>query len=186
MDYVDELIVGQLRNKNERALSELYKNHYPMVLKLVVENSGTEDDAKDIYQEAVIAFYQRVQQADFVLTCKIATYLYAVSWRLWLKKLSGKKRFTLKVHETEQFLQVEEEITNIEDENKRIAIMKTSLEGLGQPCSSIIRDFYMNALTMEEICAKFGYTNADNAKNQKYKCLQRLKKLFFDAYKIVS
>ena len=29
----------------------------------------------------------------------------------------------------------------------------------------------------------FGYTNADNAKTQKYKCLMRLKKLFFAQYK---
>ena len=36
--------------------------------------------------------------------------------------------------------------------------------------------------TLEEITEKFGYTNADNAKNQKYKCLKRLKKMFFDVY----
>jgi hypothetical protein len=39
---------------------------------------------------------------------------------------------------------------------------------------------------MQEIAASFGYTNADNAKNQKYKCLMRLKKLFFTQYKTVS
>ena len=38
--------------------------------------------------------------------------------------------------------------------------------------------------SMSEIAGSFGYTNADNAKNQKYKCLMRLKKLFFDQYKI--
>jgi len=36
---------------------------------------------------------------------------------------------------------------------------------------------------MQEICERFGYTNADNAKNQKYKCLMRLRKLFFAQYK---
>jgi RNA polymerase sigma factor (sigma-70 family) len=183
VDYVDELIVGQLRNKDERALSELYRNHYPMVVRMVIENNGTEDDAKDVYQEAVIAFYLRVQQSDFVLTCRIATYLYAVSWRLWLKKLSVKKRFSLRVYETGEFLQVEDEMLNIEDDSKRLEAMNSSLAELGEPCSSIIRDFYMHALSMEEIRAKFGYTNTDNAKNQKYKCLQRLKKLFFDSYK---
>jgi RNA polymerase sigma factor (sigma-70 family) len=182
VDYVDELIIGQLRDKNERVLTELYKNHYPMVVKLVIDNNGTVDEAKDVYQDAIIAFYQRVQQKDFVLTCRIATYLYAVCWRLWLKKLSVKKRFTLKIHETEAFLSVDEEMATIEDDQRRIELMKKSVAELGEPCSSLIQDFYLNNLSMEQIREKFGYTNADNAKNQKYKCLQRLKRLFFDLY----
>jgi hypothetical protein len=50
---------------------------------------------------------------------------------------------------------------------------------LGEPCKTIIEEFYLNSRSMQEICEQFGYTNADNAKTQKYKCLQRLKKLFF-------
>ena len=60
--------------------------------------------------------------------------------------------------------------------------MHTALESLGEPCRSILKDFYMHSQSMEEITEKFGYTNADNAKNQKYKCLKRLKKVFFDSY----
>ena len=58
--------------------------------------------------------------------------------------------------------------------------MNESLVDLGEPCKTLIEDFYINRLSMEEISEKFGYTNADNAKNQKYKCLQRLKRLFFN------
>jgi hypothetical protein len=59
--YFDELIVTELRKKNDVALRELYKTHYSMVVHLVCSNSGTEQEAKDIYQEAVMAFYERVQ-----------------------------------------------------------------------------------------------------------------------------
>ena len=58
--------------------------------------------------------------------------------------------------------------------------MNNSLIDLGEPCSELIKDFYINKLSMEQIAEKFGYTNADNAKTQKYKCLQRLKKIFFE------
>ena len=58
--------------------------------------------------------------------------------------------------------------------------MNNSLIELGEPCSELIKDFYINKLSMEQIAEKFGYTNADNAKTQKYKCLQRLKKYFFE------
>jgi DNA-directed RNA polymerase specialized sigma24 family protein len=71
----------------------------------------------------------------------------------------------------------------IEDHEQRFVRMRESLASLGEPCRGIIEDFYMHDLSMEAIRDKFGYTNADNAKNQKYKCLQRLKKLFFATYK---
>jgi DNA-directed RNA polymerase specialized sigma24 family protein len=57
--------------------------------------------------------------------------------------------------------------------------MEGALGELGEPCKTIIEDYYIHGRSMQEICEKFGYTNADNAKTQKYKCLQRLKKLFF-------
>ena len=57
--------------------------------------------------------------------------------------------------------------------------MESALQLLGEPCKTIMEDFYIHNRSMQEICERFGYTNADNAKTQKYKCLQRLKKLFF-------
>ena len=185
-NYFDELIVSEIRKKNDVVLRELYKTHYPMIVHLVCSNSGTEMEAKDIYQEAVMAFYERVQQPAFMLTCKIKTYLYAVSRRLWLKKLTEKKRFTGSIDEVETFLGIEEEMAETGERELRFARMGQSLEGLGEPCRSVIEDYYINDLSMEQISAKHGYTNAENAKNQKYKCLQRLKKLFFEDYKKVS
>lgn len=177
--YFDELILSEIRKNNEVAIRELYKTHYPMVFNLIRSNNGTEQEAKDIYQEAIIAFYERAQQPDFVLTCKIKTYLYAVSRRLWLKRLWEKKRFTGNMGENEFFSGIEEEMIDFDLREQTFARMSDALEQLGEPCRSIIEDFYINDMNMEDIRSKFGYTNADNAKNQKYKCLQRLKKIFF-------
>jgi RNA polymerase sigma factor (sigma-70 family) len=178
--YFDELIVSEIRKKNEVALKELYKTHYPMVVHLVCTNSGSEQEAKDIYQEAVMAFYERLQQPAFVLTCKIKTYLYAVCRRLWLKKLAEKKRFNGSIDEVETFVGIEDELDSILEKEKRLKRMESSLYGLGEPCRSILEDFYVKDFSMEDISTKFGYTNSDNAKNQKYKCLQRLKRMFFN------
>ena len=54
---------------------------------------------------------------------------------------------------------------------------------IGEPCKSILEAYYIQKLPMQQIASDFGYTNADNAKTQKYKCLVRLKKLFFADYK---
>ena len=180
--YFDELIVSALRKENNSVvLRELYKTHYPMVVNLVCSNSGTEQEAKDVYQECLIAFYERVRQPGFTLTCKIKTYLYAVCRRLWLKRLSEKKRFP-DIAPGEVFPQIEEEMAEIEESEKKFLFVGKSLDNLGEPCRSIIEDFYVRDLSMDEIRDKHGYTSAENAKNQKYKCLQRLKKIFFSHY----
>ncbi|HEX5169351.1 MAG TPA: sigma-70 family RNA polymerase sigma factor, partial [Cyclobacteriaceae bacterium] len=163
-------------------LRELYKSHYPMILNMVCSNSGTEQEGKDIYQDAVIAFYEKVQQPDFVLTCKVKTYLFAVSKRLWLKRLAEKKRYTGRIEESETFLEIDAEMIDLEKKEETFRQMSKALESLGEPCRSIIEDFYFRDQSMEHIRDKFGYTNTDNAKNQKYKCLQRLKKIFFSDY----
>lgn len=153
-----------------------------MVVHLICSNNGTEQEAKDIYQEAVIAFYEKAQQPQFSLTCKIKTYLYAVCRRLWLKRLSEKKRTSGSIPELENFSGIEDAMVEIEENEKRFAKMGSALNALGEPCRTIIEDYYIRDLSMEMISDKFGYTNADNAKNQKYKCLQRLKKLFFNEH----
>jgi len=151
-----------------------------MIMNMVCSNSGTEQEAKDIYQDAVITFYEKTQQPEFVLTCKIKTYLFAVCRRLWLKRLAEKKRYHGKIEESETFLEIDEEMVDIEEKEEAFERMANSLDKLGEPCRSIIEDFYFNGQNMDAIRDKFGYTSADNAKNQKYKCLQRLKKLFFN------
>jgi RNA polymerase sigma factor (sigma-70 family) len=179
MPYFDEAMVSELRKKSNVALKQLYKAHYPMVLNLVLSNNGTEQEAKDIYQEAIIHFYERLQQAEFVLTCKIKTYLYAVSRKLWLKRLVARKK-EIRIEEEERFAGIDDAMAELEFKEKQFNAMEESLSQLGEPCKSILEDFYLRSQTMEEITNKFGYTNTDNAKNQKYKCLQRLKRIFFD------
>ena len=150
-----------------------------MILNMVITNSGTEPDAKDVYQEAIIAFYERLQQSDFSLTCKIKTYLYAICRRIWLKRLSEKRKAPRRFDETETFPTIDDEMDCLDENDAQFEQMKKSLSALGEPCATIIQDFYVSNLSMEEIRDKFRYTNSDNAKNQKYKCMQRLKKLFF-------
>jgi len=71
-----------------------------------------------------------------------------------------------------------------ERRNAEFNMMERALNSLGEPCKSLLEAYYLKKKGMNEIALMFGYTNADNAKNQKYKCLMRLKKLFFSQYNI--
>ena len=150
-----------------------------MVLQFILNNNGDEDDAKDVYQEAIIVLYNKIKTGDFELSSKLKTYLYSVSRRIWLKKLTQQSKKTSNIADFEDVLVVEDDLEQHELKDLQFVQMKNALDSLGEPCKTIIQDFYMQGLSMHEICEKFGYTNTDNAKTQKYKCLQRLKKLFF-------
>ena len=83
------------------------------------------------------------------------------------------------IRDFQEYLTVDDETEKQNDRDIQFNKMGDALKLLGEPCKTIIEDFYINNRSMQEICDSFGYTNADNAKTQKYKCLQRLKKLFF-------
>ena len=183
--YTDEEFVAAIRGGDDRALAHLYRLHLPMISHLVLQNSGTEDEAKDVYQEGVMVFYEKVREGSLELSCQIKTYLYAVCRRLWLKRLAEKNRFGGRLEDYEPYLETgaEEDISSAEERDQRFATMAEALTHLGEPCRSLLEGFYLLEKSMQELTAEFGYTNADNAKNQKYKCLVRLKKLFFTHYK---
>jgi RNA polymerase sigma factor (sigma-70 family) len=184
-EHTEEALISRIRNDDDRALAELYKSQYPMVAHFILSNSGTQDEAKDIFQETVLIFYEKIKDGSLTLTCQIKTYLYSVCRRLWLKKLAEKNRFS-GVIDSENFISLENETELPEETEEKYAVMERAMHMLGEPCRTLLEDFYINASSMQDITEKFGYTNADNAKNQKYKCLMRLKKMFFAAYKTVA
>jgi len=149
-----------------------------------LNNNGTYDDARDIFQEAIITLYEKSKSDSFVLTCQIKTYIYSVCKRLWLKRLQQMNKFASTVDGLEETVPVEEDLEMHQKRNADFAIMDRALNSLGEPCKSLLQSFYLDKKDMTQIADTFGYTNADNAKNQKYKCLMRLKKLFFAQYNI--
>ena len=174
----DELIVS-LRSGDEQALKQIYRAHYAMVVNMVMNNAGSLQEAKDVYQETIIVFYENIRREGFELNCMLKTYLYSVSRRIWLKQLERKKRYEGRIEDSEEFVELSLEQEDYREE--QFTAMNKALENMGEPCRSILKDFYLGRKTMEEITVKFGYTNTDNTKNQKYKCLKRLKKLFFES-----
>ena len=153
--------------------------YFPMVLQLIINNNGTADDAKDIYQEAIIVLYNKVKGGNFELSSKLKTFLYSVCRKLWLKRLNQMSRYGGDIKDFEEYLPAEDDTETNSERDLQFTKMEGALKLLGEPCKTIIEDYYINNMSMQEICERFGYTNADNAKTQKYKCLQRLKKLFF-------
>ncbi len=177
-ETTEQKLLEGLALNDRKAIETIYKQHYNMVQSLVLNNSGYPDDAKDIFQEAMIVLYEKVRSGSFELNCQLKTYLYSVCRRLWLKRLNQMQRISPEVESLGETVPVEEELEKHEQRNQDFLVMELSLNSLGEPCRSLLKAYYLGKKNMVEIAGDFGYTNADNAKNQKYKCLMRLKKIF--------
>lgn len=176
-------LLERLAQNDRQAAEAIYRQNYPMVEALVTQNNGSGDDARDIFQEAMVVLYEKACSGEFELNCQIRTYLYSVSRRLWLKRLARDKKYVGNIDALTDRVSVEEDMRLHEQRNTELGVMEKALQNLGEPCKSLIRAFYIDKKSMSDIAAAFGYTNSDNAKTQKYKCLMRLKKLFFSQYK---
>jgi RNA polymerase sigma factor (sigma-70 family) len=170
--------------KNDKEIIEsIYGAHYNMVQSLVINNSGSYDDARDIFQETMIVLYEKARSGSFELNCQLKTYIYSVSRRLWLKKLNQSQRYVSDVGNVFETVAVDDQLEQHDQQNNDFSMMEKAMSGLGEPCRTLLEAFYLQKRTMTDIAGQFGYTNSDNAKTQKYKCLARLRKLFFAQYK---
>ncbi|MFP5042779.1 RNA polymerase sigma factor [Parasediminibacterium sp. JCM 36343] len=180
----EQALLKGLANNDTKAIEAIYKSNFNMIQSFVTNNNGTYDDARDIFQEAMIALYEKAQGGSFVLTSKLNTYVYSICRRLWLKRLQQLGRYSNQIDGLEEAVSVEEDLETHLKRNAEFTIMDRALNSLGEPCKSLLEGFYLKQLDMQALAKEFGYTNAHNAKNQKYKCLMRLKKLFFTQYNI--
>lgn len=182
-DNENELLKG-LAVHEPAAVEEIYRKSFGAIQAYIVRNGGYGDDARDIFQDAMIVLFENTRSESFGLTCSIKTYLYSVSRRLWLKKIQRERRLNATAMDIlEDTIPVEDDLEEHEKKNGKLVLMDSALEKIGEPCRSLLKAFYIYKKSMPEIAADFGYTNADNAKTQKYKCLVRLKKIFFSQYK---
>lgn len=175
----DQQLLEGLAKNDSTAIETLYRQYFQMVQSLIIYNSGNPEEARDIFQEIMIVLFEKVRSGSFELNCQLKTYVYSVGRRLWLKRLSQLQRTLPGSNgKTEETVPVEEDLEIHEQRNVDFRVMEKAMNSLGEPCRSLLEAYYLKKKTMLEIASGFGYTNADNAKNQKYKCLIRLKKLF--------
>jgi len=170
----DSEILERIRRGDERMLDHLYKKYYRMMTKIVLSNNGTEDEAKDVYQESLLAFWQKAVSGKLVLTSKISTYLYSICLNQWRKELDRKSRLSGE--------EVDGEDYQAHDAKERLKIVMDCIEELGDVCKKVLTYYYFDGLGMQEIAKKMSFANTDTAKTKKYKCKKKLDSLIKSKY----
>ena len=179
----DNDLLEALAANDANAIETIYRDNYSAIKAFIIKNNGYADDARDIFQEAMIIIFEKAKSGSFVLSCRLQTYLYSVCRRLWLKKLQNQHRFNPSFELNHEIVPVDEELELHEQKEAEFQLLENAMQKIGEPCKSLLEAFYIEKKSMPKIADLFRYTNADNAKTQKYKCLVRFKKIFFEQYK---
>lgn len=170
-------LLSAIRNNDEKALKTLYQNNYRKVERYVLENSGTTNEAKDIFQEAFIALWRNIQLDRFQPHngTSLDAYLFSIARNKWLDYLRNVKRSPI-VPMTNESNGIENihELTEIE--SRSLKNINESLKLLGDVCKEVLRRFYYQRQSMKTIAEEMDWTEA-TARNNKYRCLQQLRKL---------
>ena len=150
-------------------------------------NAVDEQTLLDIYQDAIIVFYEKAQNVDFTLTCSIQTYLNSICRNQVLVRIGSKNKIiNLDISDSE----FDEDIIDwfnddVVVEDNKFKSVKTAmfkLKELGGRCHEILKRFWYQNQSMEQIAYEMEYSNADNVKNQKARCQKKLKELAFDEF----
>jgi len=164
----DAELIKKIERGDESALDYLYRKNYKMIVNLIVKNSGTEDEAKDIFQDSLIVFWQKVIKKELVLSSKISTYLYSICLNLWRKELTKKQRFSREEKENSEEIDI--------DAYERRKIVRNCINKMNATCRKVLMFYYFDNLSMQDIADKMGFSNAATAKTKKYKCKKELDK----------
>jgi RNA polymerase sigma factor (sigma-70 family) len=179
--YSDEAILEGLRLRSDYIINFIYKEFFPIIRFLVIENGGLGEDAEDVFQDGIIIIYSKISLNQLTLTSSFKTYMYSVCRNLWLQKLNKRKAVYDKLSDVEEFIDlpsdVLQEISNEQTELHRI--IQIHFLSLPNDCQKVLRLFIKN-IPLREIAGIMGYKTENYAKTRKYLCKQELKKRIAD------
>ena len=155
---------------------DLYRYTFPQVANAIMQEGGDRHMARDIFQNALIVLLERIKSDDFELTCSAGTYLVAVSINIWrnLRRKLAQKAIRVEISDFPNTLTETIYFDEIPGDFERVAAI---LEKMEDPCKSLLENFYFRKLSWDAIAEKMGYASAGSARNQKYKCIERIKKI---------
>ncbi len=172
----DQQLIEDLKQNKLKALDRVYLTYKEEFFLFARTFSISEEDISDVYQEAVISFYENIQRGKLnQLTSSLKTYLFAIGKFKIYKQIKTNKlsyQDDLTIHSYEEIRTFEVEVSK-----NRQQVLKEAFNDLGNKCKAVLELFYYEGLTLDEIQKFLKYSSKDVLKSQKSRCLKQLKEL---------
>jgi RNA polymerase sigma factor (sigma-70 family) len=169
-----------LMNGAREIFQKAYEELFPRIKQYIIKNSGTSEDARDVFQESVAAAWINLSNGKFTGDgANFNHYIMAIARHKWLNKLDSahhKKTMYREPPEPGYIPVDDDELVKQVEESDRLM---NCLQNLGSPCKEILQHFYYHRRSMQDIADSLSYS-AESIKTIKYRCMQKLRKLFLD------
>jgi RNA polymerase sigma factor (sigma-70 family) len=174
----DSDIMTHLANNNySKAMNGLY-GFFPPIRRYIKANNGSVEDAKDMFQDALVILYKKVQE-NYVLYGTLTGYLLAVVRNLWMQELRRRN----KLPQSEATEDIADEVPEAE---RDLSQARAAFHLLGEKCKDLLILFYFKKKSFREIATELAFSDEKVAKNQKYRCIQKAKENFITLTKTGS
>ena len=178
------MVIEQIKEGDKSQLESIYKAYKIEFVAWITRNySCSEEEAKDVYQFAILTFYDNISNGKLIeLRSSVKTYLFAIGKN---KILEQKKSAARYIDKDENEIVDVPEMDNWDSDLREssLNLVEHCLEKLGEPCKSMLQLYYYHGMSMDEIAEKMNYKNRSTTKNLKYKCINRLRKIYLEELK---
>jgi RNA polymerase sigma factor (sigma-70 family) len=184
-DKGKEIIKAINTGNNTLVLNYLYKEILPRIKKMILKNNGTNDDAKDIFQDTVLIFYNQVKLNKFNEDKDIGGFMDAVARNLWINKAKRANKF-VQVNDTEIWEGSESDALDDLISKEKAEAIEDVMNQIGEECKKLLKYTIYEKMSLKEIAVKMGYSSEGVAKTYNYRCKQKLVSLVKDNPYIIS
>lgn len=171
MMTVNALSVPRLRGGGQaqppdtlQDLPGLYEETFPAVASFVAKMGGTLEDAKDIFHDAFVIYFEKHISPD-----NPGAYILGIAKHLWIRKYNRDKH-RVSLNDLERTITVPDE-ESLPVSQRLIRLIEIS----GKKCLELLQAFYYEKLSPERIANTFNYSTAHSATVQKFKCLEKVR-----------
>lgn len=178
MNKASSEIIRAIYADDEVVLKEFYLANFRKVEAFVLRNGGHSADAEDIFQEAYMIVWRKVKEGMLLREedTSIHGYLYKIARNKWVDHTrSPRYKRGHKMPEEEVF-PPSDTAENEGEADLKISLIEGCLRELEETCRGLLDGFYYRKEKLQEIAQKHGWTVA-TAKNNKYRCLEKLRKI---------
>ncbi|MCI5058184.1 MAG: sigma-70 family RNA polymerase sigma factor [Flavobacteriales bacterium] len=175
MAFSDQDIFLNIKNNPNPDLyiKQLYVTNWKKIRSYILKNSGSEEEAKDVFQDAMIILVEKIYSNHITLKASLGTILFGISKNLWLKSLRSQK-----IQKIEHTLDELSKIPDDWDQNDQETLdIESIFFELKEDCQEILRLSIYQKRNMNEIANIMQFKNEQIARNKKSKCLGYLRKL---------
>jgi len=170
-EHTDRKLIEGIKKGENNTIKYLYESYFDTVKSHIIKNTGSEDDAYDVFQDALMVLFKKIQANNFELTSDLKAYVFGISRNLWNNQLRKKKKETSIIADVADDFDLEKILdTPIEQ------IVQRSFLKLSPECQEVL-SLFMEGQTYEKIASEMNYKSSTYARRKKYLCKESLMKI---------